>query len=884
MAPAKTHFVSLSPIILLLLFLHSFPILSKSQPRTPQQKEQRILLKPKTEWGNPLYHLNWTTTESNGDHCSWPEITCTNGTVTEIDLSGKGLSFPIPSSICDLTNLTKIDLNSNGISGPFPIKHLSKCSSLQYLDISWNDFAGRLPSDINRLSSLRYFNLSSNGFDGDIPPAIGHMSNLIDLQLRSNAFNGAVPSEIGNLENLEILVLDSLFMMPQWRIPPEFGRLKSLKNLQIRNSNLTGEIPGSLTNLTDLEHLDLSANKLSGGIPRPIDALGLESLDLSVNQLTGTIPEDFGKLENLTLLDLHSNQLSGKIPRPIDALGLESLDLSVNQLTGTIPEDFGKLENLTLLDLHSNQLSGKIPRPIDALGLEYLDLSFNELTGTIPEDFGKLVNLTFLQLQSNHLIPPAIGLLPTLYYLDLSENQLSGEIPLELGNLKHGQLYLSSNQLGGKIPDELDNPEFDDGFLDNSGLCASNPSFSRRACASRSHGHIKISPRVLASILATIAFLVLAVPACFVLLRNYKKRELREKRQEEDMIATWKFISFQRLDFTEDNILNGLVESNLIGSGGCGKVYRISVGNQADDLVVAVKKICSRNKSDAKLEKEFQAEIEILGWIRHANIVKLLCCISSQDSKLLVYEYMENGSLDRWLYQKRNGTTIESGPLDWPIRLRIAVDAAQGLCYMHHSCSPPIIHRDVKSSNILLDSEFKARIADFGLARILIRHRQGEPESMSAIAGTFGYIAPEYAVWARANEKCDVYSFGVVLLELTTGKKACSTCDGCNGLVEWAWHHLLEGKDLVEALDEELREEPAYLNEMTLVFNLGLNCTVTVPSHRPSMKQALHILQRCVTPENSASNLASSEYDVGPLLHSSSSLFGNSEYEGSSLV
>lgn len=315
--------------------------------------------------------------------------------------------------------------------------------------------------------------------------------------------------------------------------------------------------------------------------------------------------------------------------------------------------------------------------------------------------------------------------------------------------------------------------------------------------------------------------LILAFLAWFFVTRDHKnrKREQRlevEEKEEHLPTPTWWFTSFHRLDFTEDDILNGLVESNLIGSGGSGKVYQISIGNQTDNFMVAVKKIYNSNKSDAKLEKEFQAEIEILGRIRHANIVKLLCCISRQDSKLLVYEYMENESLDRWLYQKRNGG-MESGPLDWPIRLRVAVDAVQGLCSMHHSCSPPIIHRDVKSSNILLDSEFKARIADFGLAGMLIRHRQGEPDSMSAIAGTFGYIAPEYAVWARANEKCDVYSFGVVLLGLATGKKACSTCDGCNGLVEWAWHQLLEGKDLVEALDEERREEPAYLNEMTRV-------------------------------------------------------------------
>ena len=144
------------------------------------------------------------------------------------------------------------------------------------------------------------------------------------------------------------------------------------------------------------------------------------------------------------------------------------------------------------------------------------------------------------------------------------------------------------------------------------------------------------------------------------------------------------------------------------------------------------------------LEKEFRSEVEILSSIRHTNIVKLLCCVSSVDSKLLVYEYMWNGSLDRWLHRKRRveGGGLESGqrPLDWPARLRIAVGAAYGLRYMHHECSPPIVHRDVKSSNILLDSEFRARIADFGLARML--PKSDEPDTASAIAGSFGYMAP----------------------------------------------------------------------------------------------------------------------------------------------
>jgi serine/threonine protein kinase len=186
-----------------------------------------------------------------------------------------------------------------------------------------------------------------------------------------------------------------------------------------------------------------------------------------------------------------------------------------------------------------------------------------------------------------------------------------------------------------------------------------------------------------------------------------------------------------------------LTENNLIGSGGSGKVYRVAI-NRAGDYV-AVKRIWNNEKMDHNLEKEFLAEVQILGTIRHANIVKLLCCISSESSKLLVYEFMENQSLDRWLHGRKRSSSmgtssVHNSVLDWPTRFQIAIGAARGLSYMHHDCSTPIIHRDVKSSNILLDSELKARIADFGLARILAK--QGEVHTMSVVAGSFGYMAP----------------------------------------------------------------------------------------------------------------------------------------------
>jgi kinase len=223
---------------------------------------------------------------------------------------------------------------------------------------------------------------------------------------------------------------------------------------------------------------------------------------------------------------------------------------------------------------------------------------------------------------------------------------------------------------------------------------------------------------ILSSVLAGVV--LLGVAGCLVILR-------RQKRRQRD-VGAWKMTPFRALDFTEREVVARLLEENVIGSGGSGKVYRVHLdgGN-----VVAVKRLWTKRD-----EKEFESEVKVLGDIRHNNIVSLLCCVSSGDGdRLLVYEYMENGSLDRWLHRREG---LE--PLDWPTRLRIAIDAARGLSYMHHECARPIMHRDVKSSNILLDPAFRAKVADFGIARILAN--TGEPESVSAVRGTFGYMAP----------------------------------------------------------------------------------------------------------------------------------------------
>ncbi|ONK66800.1 uncharacterized protein A4U43_C06F12090 [Asparagus officinalis] len=432
--------------------------------------------------------------------------------------------------------------------------------------------------------------------------------------------------------------------------------------------------------------------------------------------------------------------------------------------------------------------------------------------------------------------------------------------------MKLNILNLSSNDLSGEVPVQLQNQAYDYSFVSNPSLCSSNPQINIRICRGKSSGSVNLSTGLLILfIILGALFFIGAVVLGFFVLREYRKRKLNNDRK------SWKMTSFHLGELNESNIAKGLTNENLIGSGGAGFVYKIVLGRRTGETI-AVKRICNSRKMDSKLEKEFQAEVQILGSIRHANIVKLLCCISSPNSKLLVYEYMENGSLDAWLHSKRRtrgplavgGEPGQPETLDWPARLAIAVGAAKGLCYMHHGCSVPIVHRDVKASNILLDSEFNAKIADFGLARMLVK--AGEPESVSVVAGSFGYMAPECGWSSKVNEKVDIFSFGVVLLELTTGREA-NHGDEHSCLADWAWKNFKEGGSLINLIDEKIRD-PAYTDEIELVLRLGIICTGSVPEHRPSMKEVLQVLQRC---ERSFENRGSKspeggENDVAPLV------------------
>ncbi|CAO2197674.1 unnamed protein product [Urochloa humidicola] len=540
--------------------------------------------------------------------------------------------------------------------------------------------------------------------------------------------------------------------------------------------------------------------------------------------INGVIPKVFGNLENLDTLNLFMNNFSGEIPASIAQLPLLTvLRLHTNKLNGTLPPELGKNSpNLYHIEAHNNELTGAIPEGL--------------CTG------GQLESFTARHNHLNSSIPAGLASCPTLQTLSLENNQLSGNLPQALANPTLTSLNLSSNELSGQVPAGLDKAVYVNSLLDNPGLCTAGSLTGVSSCGSGSQdagGESSggVSSRKLHTGLLIAALVLVLVTAVFVffVVRHIKKPRRRVAEQD-----GWKITLFVKdLGFGEATILRALTEENPIGRGGSGSVYRVSYTSQLNGSngAVAVKQIQAAGKLSKKLEREFASELGILGNLRHENIVRLLCCLSGAESRLVVYEYMDNGSLDKWLHG--DGTArARRAALDWPTRLGVAVGAAQGLCSMHHECLPPVVRRNVKANNILLDSEFKAKVADFGLAKMLAQ--AGTLETRSAIAGSFGYMAPECAHTAKVDEKVDVYSFGVVLLELTTGKEANDS--GEHGtLAKWAQHHYRSGGSILDATDQSIKDA-GYSDDIEVVFRQGVFCTAEEPSSRPTMNEVLQIL------------------------------------------
>lgn len=819
-----------------------------------------------------------------------------------LDAYNNNFTALLPTEILNLQNLKYLDLGGNFFHGKIPESYGS-LEGLQYLFLAGNDLVGKIPGALGNLTNLREIYLGHyNVFEGGLPPELGKLANLVLMDIADCGLDGQIPHELGNLKALETLYMHTNLFSGS--IPKQLGNLTNLVNLDLSNNALTGEIPSEFVELKQLNLYKLFMNKLHGSIPDYIaDLPNLETLELWMNNFTSTIPKNLGQNGRLQLLDLSTNKLTGTIPEglcssnqlrililmnnflfgPIpDGLGtctsLTKVRLGQNYLNGSIPNGFIYLPQLNLAEFQDNYLSGTLSENWESssipIKLGQLNLSNNLLSGTLPSSLSNLSSLQILLLNGNQFsgtIPPSIGELNQLLKLDLSRNSLSGEIPPEIGNCIHlTYLDLSRNNLSGPIPPEISNAHilnylnlsrnhlnqslpkslgamksltvadfsFNDfsGKLPESGLAFFNASSfagNPQLCGSLLNNPCNFATTTTTKSGKTPTYfkLIFALGLLICSLVFAIAAVVKAKSFKRNGSSSWKMTSFQKLEFTVFDVLECVKDGNVIGRGGAGIVYH---GKMPNGVEIAVKKLLGFGPNSH--DHGFRAEIQTLGNIRHRNIVRLLAFCSNKETNLLVYEYMRNGSLGEALHGKK------ASFLGWNLRYKIAIEAAKGLCYLHHDCSPLIVHRDVKSNNILLNSNFEAHVADFGLAKFMFDG--GASECMSVIAGSYGYIAPEYAYTLKVDEKSDVYSFGVVLLELLTGRRPVGDFgDGVVDIAQWCKRALTDGEnenDIICVVDKSVGMIPK--EEAKHLFFIAMLCVQENSVERPTMREVVQML------------------------------------------
>ncbi|KAI3462642.1 hypothetical protein Pfo_019305 [Paulownia fortunei] len=628
----------------------------------------------------------------------------------------------IPESIGDLVSVKSFDLSQNNLVGKIP-ESIGKLKNVEQIELFENQLSGELPDTFSNLTSLLRFDASENNLTGKIPESLAGLP-LESLHLNDNFLEGEIPEILALNPKLSEL---RLFNNKLSGVLPEFlGMNSDLEEIDVSNNNLEGPLPQNLCYRKTLQHLILFGNRISGTIPESYgECSSLTYVRIQENELSGVVPDGLWGFSGLEYIELTNNRLEGSIPPSVSsAKNLEQLLISGNNFSGRLPAEICDLQELRKIDSSGNQLSGELPSCITKLiKLQELHIQGNRFTGEIPKSVAAWRELTQLDLSDNHFsgdIPAELGELPVLTFLNLSNNLLSGEIPVELTKLKLNEFNVSNNRLQGKVPLGFDTKFFLSSLMGNPDLCS--PDLRPLPPCSRS----KPVSLVLVLVLSVLA-LILVVSLLWLLIKTKFIIFGSKSRQP------WKITAFHRVGFDEEQVLASLTDENIIGSGGSGRVYRVRLKS---GQTVAAKRLWDP-KGLAESEAVFRSEVETLGRIRHGNIVRLLFSCTSEDFRVLVYNYMENGSLGDVLYGEEGGLL-----LDWPKRFAIALGAAQGLAYLHHDCVPAIVHRDVKSNNILLDEEFRPKVADFGLAKILKQDAKEGDQVMSRVAGSYGYIAP----------------------------------------------------------------------------------------------------------------------------------------------
>ncbi|XP_059075037.1 putative leucine-rich repeat receptor-like serine/threonine-protein kinase At2g24130 [Cryptomeria japonica] len=801
-----------------------------------------------------------------------------------IDLPENRLQGGIPAELGMLSHLNWLDLCANRLIGSIPVA-LSNCTRLQMLELCDNFLKGPIQREFGRLSELQVVRLWKNQLTGEIPRSVGNWTQLQELYLDKNQLSGTVPLEFGKLQQLRrfllwqnhfvsgssglsilialtncssLTIIDLGFNHLTGVLPTSIGRLSnSLSFLSLQSNDIEGNIPNEIGNQTNLATITLEGNNFNGTVPSTLGGLSnLEILALGTNNLHGSIPENFGQSKRLGFLDLHGNMLSGRIP---DSLGelpqLRRLVLHHNQLSGRIPASLGRCKTLEMVDLAHNKLTGSIP--LEVAGLQNLqfyfnvsgnllqgsisemskmvmvlaiDVSQNNFSGGIPNALASCKGLEYLNLSSNAFegsIPASLADLQNLQYMDLSCNNLSGTIPMAFKKMKMlRHLNLSSNRLTGEVPKggafaTLDASE----VMGNLGLCGGW--INLPPCSQSKQKQPSISKKVIIPVVVGIVILIMSL-----LLIAFS---FRCKHSSTPTLKVWPpNISYKELvDAT-----GGFNDDNLLGIGSFGSVYK-GVLNNGTNIAVKVLKV-----QDERAHKSFGRECKALKRVRHRNIIKIISSCSNFDFKALILPLMTNGSLERWLYPHEGGRCR----LNLSDRIRIAMEIAEGMAYLHHYCFVQLIHCDLKPSNVLLGDDMTSYIADFGISNLIHANSMDSSTSADALRGSIGYIAPEYGIGCQLTSKGDVYSYGILVLELLTMKRPTDDIfnEGIN-LQKWIEMHfpnkISNVVDNFLLIDVNESEISTVMECLTQFLQIGLFCTRESPQERPNMMEIVDRLK-----------------------------------------
>lgn len=836
--------------------------------------------------------LKWPAGDDDPCGNKWAKIYCSGSRVAQIQVQNVGLSGALPEDFNKLTELVNLGLQRNNFSGKLP--SFSGLSKLQYAYLDENQFDA-IPADFfDGLTSLEVLSLSMNPLNVSgwmLPKALGDSEQLTNLSLIGCNLVGHLPDFLGGLQSLTVLQMS--YNMLSGEIPASYGGLP-LQILWLNNQK-GSQLSGSLDVISSMSFLHeawLHGNSFTGSIPSSIGQLTfLQRLWINDNQLVGIIPENLTSLKQLQSLRLDNNFLVGPIPKNSIANFSYSHNPTCQVTTGLpcAPEVTALLDFLGRVNwplILSKSWSGNDPCN------DWLGVSCSAATVST-------INLPNFNL--NGTISPSLVKLSSLVNINLQGNNLNGTIPAELTNLQSLKLLnLSSNNLEPPVPNFSKSVKFfvdDNPQIQHPGTPAA-PDIPRTPTApdipqpprsgdspgdvpfapsgNGSSGSKKLRPLVIAIpiIICTLIISLVGLVAYFLLKK--KESHLAEPsfvvhpKNSSDcnlvkvsVCDNNSYLSTSISDFQNSNCSctsKSLIESgnlvisvqvlrsatqnfssdNELGRGGFGTVYK---GKLPDKSLIAVKRMEFNSISSQCLD-EFHAEISVLSKVRHRNLVSLMGYSVEGNEKLLVYEYMPQGSLNRHLFRWKE---LGLSNLSWKKRLNIALDVARAMEYLHSLAqNQGYIHRDLKSSNILLDDNFHAKVSDFGLVKLA---PDGNYSMATRLAGTFGYLAPEYAVTGKITTKADVFSFGVVLLELVTGLMVIdeNRPDDKQYLVSWFYNNKWDRETLKYAIDNQIdtSNEETFESICKVVELLG-HCTAKEPSQRPEMGYAVSVLSSMV--------------------------------------